>query len=172
MARPTHALKKCRDPAWGTDLTDQIHVTDVDPELERGRGDERLELSFLEALLRVEAELLGETSMMGGDGGHTETLLQIPGYSFSEPSRIHEDESRAVALDQRHQALVDFGPDLSGHHGFQRRARNLQPEVQLAEVALVDDRAVGCARFVHPASAHEETRDLFDRVLRGRKPDP
>ncbi len=47
------------------DLADEVHVADVDAELERGRGHERLQLAGLQALLRVEAMLPREAAVVG-----------------------------------------------------------------------------------------------------------
>ena len=56
-ARPD-ALQEGVDGARRADLTDQIHIADVDAELERGGRDQHLQLAALQALLRVEAPLL------------------------------------------------------------------------------------------------------------------
>src|SRR2546422_5034801 len=57
MSRPPHALQQRRDRARRADLAHQVHRADVDPELERRRRHERLELALLEPRLGVEPRL-------------------------------------------------------------------------------------------------------------------
>ena len=61
------ALHGDGDCAGGGDLADEIDGADVDAQLERGCGDEDLDLAGLEALLGVEAEGAGERAVMCGD---------------------------------------------------------------------------------------------------------
>src|SRR5258708_1966090 len=57
VARPADALQEAGDRARRAELTDEIDIADVDTELERGGGDQRLGLARLETLLGVEALL-------------------------------------------------------------------------------------------------------------------
>src|SRR5262249_50330642 len=54
---PAHTLEQRGYRARGADLDDEIHVADVDPELQGCRGHEGPELSGLELLLGLEATL-------------------------------------------------------------------------------------------------------------------
>src|SRR5262249_40849673 len=63
-ARASDALKKGRDRARRAELADEVHVTDIDAELERRGGDERFQLAVFQALLGIEALLLRETAVM------------------------------------------------------------------------------------------------------------
>ena len=67
-------LQKGGDRPRRAELADQIDLADVDAEFERGGGDERLQLARLEALLGVEAALLGEAAVMRRDMVFAETL--------------------------------------------------------------------------------------------------
>ena len=58
MSRPPHALQQRRDRASRANLAHQVHRADVDPELERCRRHQRLELALLEPRLGVEPLLL------------------------------------------------------------------------------------------------------------------
>ena len=73
---------------------------------------------------------------------------------------------RCASISSR-EPVVDLLPDLGRHHRFERRGRHLEREIARADVAGVDDRAVGRARR-RPAT-DQETRHLFDRLLRGRQ---
>ncbi len=50
MPRTPHPLEKFRNAARRSDLADQVDETDVDPHLQRGRGDDRFQLSRLQPL--------------------------------------------------------------------------------------------------------------------------
>ncbi len=67
VARTPRALQERRDRARASDLEDEIDVADVDAELERSRGDERLELAVLQPLLGGETRFLREASVMAGN---------------------------------------------------------------------------------------------------------
>ena len=67
--------------------------------------------------------------------------------------------------------IVVLGPHFVRHHRFERRARQLDAEVQIAPVALVDR-----SRSRRPAGrvlrADQEPRDILDRLLRRGQADP
>src|SRR5205807_9434110 len=58
VPRAADALQERGNAVRRSDLADQIDMTDVDAELERRRGDERLQRARLQSMLRVEANLL------------------------------------------------------------------------------------------------------------------
>ncbi len=68
------ALQQGRDGARRSELTDQVHFTDVDAELERCGRDEGLELAALEARLRSETQLLCQAAVVRRDQRLTHTL--------------------------------------------------------------------------------------------------
>ena len=79
MAGAADALQEGRDRARRAELADEVDVADVDAELERGGGDQRLQLAGLEPLLGVEALLLGQAAVMGGDLVLAEPLGELRG---------------------------------------------------------------------------------------------
>ena len=138
-------------------------MTDVDAELERCGGDQHFELAVAQALLGIEPCFFGEAAVVRGDVFRAQVLGQLMRHALGEPARVDGDEGRAMLFDQLHQALVNLAPHLVRHHRLERRARHLDGEIHLAPVAFVDDRA----RLLR-----EEARDLLDRLLRRREPDP
>src|SRR5581483_1593452 len=92
--------------------------------------------------------------------------------SLGHTTRIHENERGAMFLDQLRQSRINFLPDFVRHHGFERRLRNLNPEIELAFVSHVDDGAIWIASSIDITRSNEKTRDFFNRFLSGRKPDP
>ena len=61
--------------------------------------------------------------------------------------------------------VVELVPHFVAGHGAEQRGGNLDGEVQLALVTDVDDH------WIRSAAAGEKMRDLFDGLLRRRKPD-
>src|SRR4029077_11927283 len=64
VARTADPLQKGRDRARRTDLAHEVDIADIDAELERRGGDERLQLAGFQALFGVEAALLGKAAVM------------------------------------------------------------------------------------------------------------
>src|SRR5215831_5405215 len=121
MPRPPHALEEGCDRARRPELADEVDLADVDAELERSGRHQRLELAVLEPLLGVETLLLGEAAVMRPD--------LVLAHALGHPARVDEDERGAMRLDQPRETIVDLLPDLSRHHGLERRVRNLEREV-------------------------------------------
>ena len=67
VAGAADPLQEARDRARRAELADEIDVADVDAELERGGGDQRLQLAGLQPLLGIEPLLLGEAAVVRGD---------------------------------------------------------------------------------------------------------
>ena len=165
MFRPPHALKERRDGSSGTQLTHQIHRADVDSQFQRGGGDQRFELPAFQTVLRVQPQLGRETAVMRGDLVRAESLRQMMGDSFSQSSRVDKHQRRPVRLDQIRQSLVNLRPDLVRHHGFQRRARQLDRQVHFPGMPRVNDGATRIAYFIKPAGADQESCDFCNRLL-------
>ncbi len=166
VARSSHALQERRDPMRRADLADEIHMSDVDAQLERGGGDERAQPARLEPGFRVEACLFRQASVMRRDRALAEPFAQMPRQALGHPSRVHEDERRPMRRDERREPIVVLLPDLVRHHGVERGAGNLDAEIHLAAMSRVDDgaRLARCA--------DEVASDLVDRLLRGGQADP
>ena len=171
MSRATDALQQCRDRAWRAELADQVDVADVDAEFERRRGHQHFQITALEALLGVEAQLLGQTAVVGGDTFLAEAFAEMARRALGHAPRVDEDQGRAMRLDELGEAVVDRFPDLVRHHRLERHRRHLDGEIARAHMAAVDDRAIGHALRIDMAGADEEARDFLDRLLRGRQAD-
>ena len=76
MARAADPLQEAGDRPRRAELADQIDVADVDTELERGGGHQRLQLAVLQPLLGIEPLFLGEAAVMRGDVGLAQQLGQ------------------------------------------------------------------------------------------------
>ena len=143
VPRAAHPLEEGGDPPRRAQLGDQIHVADVDAQLQRGRGHQRLELPGLEPLLGVEPGLLGETAVVRRHRILAEPLGQVARHPLRQPAGVHEHQRGLVGLDQLRQPVVDLVPHLARHDRLERGAGELEREVQGAAVALVDDAGSG-----------------------------
>ena len=77
VAGAAHPLQKRGDGARRADLADQIDVADVDAQLQRGGGDQHLQLAALEALLGVEAKFLGQAAVVRGHCVLAQAFAQV-----------------------------------------------------------------------------------------------
>jgi hypothetical protein len=165
VPRAPDALEERRDRPRGADLDGEVHVADVDPELERCRGDQGAELPRLEALLRVEAALARKAPVVA----RHRVLAHQFGQLTRDPLRhlpcVDEHERRAVLGHELGDAPVDLGPLLVGADRAEGGRGDLDAEVELPERTGVDERAT-------TPGADEEPTDLVERLLRGGEPDP
>ena len=161
-------LQEGRDGARGAELADQIDVPDVDPELQRGGGHQRLEIAGLEALLGREPALARQAAVVRGDVLLPERLGERPRDPLRHAPRVDEHERGAVRLDEGAEPPVDLGPDLAGHHRLERRFGQLQREVPFSGVAGVDDGAGARGAVL---AAGEEVGDGLDGALGRGQPD-
>ena len=173
VSRSADPLQQRRDPMRRSNLAGEIDVADVDAELQRGGGDERLERAVFQARLRVEPPLFRQAAVMRGHRVFAETVAQMARQPLGQPAGVHEDQRRPVFPHELGEAVVVFLPDLAGHHRFERRLGQLDREIERAPVAFVDDGAVGGGAVAAGGlAADQERRDGFDRRLRRRQADP
>ena len=165
VVRPADSLQEGRDAAGGADLAHQLDGSDVDPELERGRGDQGFEVAGAEAGLDSVSSVLREAAVVRGDDVVAEAFGEEVGEAFGEPSGVDEDERRAVLLDEVRDAVEDVGHLLRGGDGFELAVGKLEREVEVALMAGVDDGRQGPV-------ADEEGGDALDRPLGRGEPDP
>ena len=102
--------------------------------------------------------------MVAGHRVLAEQLGELGGDALRHLARVHEDEGGAVRAHQLRHALVDLGPLLVRAHRAQRRGRDLDAEVEVAERARVHEVA-------RASGAGQESRHVFQRLLGGGKPD-
>lgn len=163
-------LQEGGDGARRRQLADQLDVADIDAQLQRGGRHQYLQLPGLEALLGIQAQLLGQAAVVGRHLAAAEAFGEEAGDPLGHAPGVDEHQGGAVLAGQVRQAVVDQLPGVVGHHRFQRHRRYLDAQVAGARIADVDDPAGRIARIA--AGADEEARDLLDRFLRGGQPDP
>ncbi len=169
VAGAADALQEAGDRARRGKLADEIDLADIDAELERGGGDQRLQAAVLQPLLGREALLLGEAAVMRRDMRGADAVGELAGDALGHAPRVDEDQGRAVLGDEGGEAIIDLGPDLRRHHRFERRGRHLEPEIARPAMAGIDDPA-GRRRALR-SGTDQELRDRLDRLLRRREAD-
>src|SRR5215471_17834824 len=83
--------------------------------------------------------------------------------SFGQPSRVDEDERRAMFQRQRGESIVDLAPHLIAGHRAEFGRRNFDREIELASMPNVDNRGSW------PVRACQKVRNQLNRLLCGRK---
>ena len=111
VAGPADPLEPARDRAGGLHLDHEVDGAHVDPELERGRRDDRAEPSLLEGVLDLQTLLAREGAVMRAHEILAGELVQARRESLGQPPGVREHDRRAVRADQLQQRRVDRGPD-------------------------------------------------------------
>lgn len=81
---PADALQENGDGARRAELAHQVHVSDIDAELERGGHHQRAQPPGLEPLLGLEAAFLRQAAVMGADVVLTQTLAQVARHALGQ----------------------------------------------------------------------------------------
>ena len=165
VAGAPDALEERRDRTRGPDLDDEVHVADVDAELERRGGDEGPEGPCLQALLGIQPTRLREASVVAGDGIFAEQLRELGRDAFGHLARVDEHEGRPMLANELGHARIDLFPLLVRAHGGKRRGWHLDAEIEIPKRPRVHENAF-------PASADEEPPDFVERLLGGRQANP
>ena len=165
------------DPIWQTRSTCPMSM----PSSSEAVATSALSASGLSRISRVEPRLLRQAAVMGGDLVLAEPLAQMPRHPLGHPPRVDEHERRAVALDQRGQALVVFLPHLVRHDRVERGAGHLEARGRSRGCALrrrwcsrlaAASRAAAAIEAVTDSVSDQKTCDLGDRLLRRGEANP
>ena len=79
----------------------------------------------------------------------TEQFAQMVRHPFGHPTRVDENQSGPVRLDQLREAMIDFLPDFIRHHRLKRRLRKFDRQIQFSAMTYVDDFAIRIAGRIH-----------------------
>ena len=170
VAGAADPLQECGNRFGRADLAHQVHIADVDAQLERCGGNQGAQLAALQALFGVQPVLARQAAMVRCHVLRAKPLRQIARRAFGEAPRIHKNQRRPVFGNQRREPVVDQLPDLARHHRLQRRRWQLDRQIAPAHMAGVDDFTIGHAGSV-AAVTDQEVRDRLNRLLRGRQAD-
>ena len=89
----------------------------------------------LSAVLDGQAKLSGQAAMVGQHNTLAQSFLQMMGDAFTQPTGVHEDQSRPVGTNQLGYLVVDVAPHLVGREHAELFLRHLDREVELAAVS-------------------------------------
>ncbi|MCY1413349.1 hypothetical protein D9M71_287790 [compost metagenome] len=123
-----------------------------------------MQLAALEPLFGIETILFGQAAVVGRHCVAPQAFAQVARQPFSQASGVDENQRGAVLAGQLCQALIHQFPGIGRHHGAQWHLWYFDTQVTRPGMADVDDAA-------GPADAHQQMRDLFDGLLRGRQAD-
>ena len=190
VARPADALDAGAHPHRRLDLDHQVDRAHVDAELEAGGGDESGKPAALERILDLDALLACDGSVVGAHQLLAGELVEARGQPLGEPSRVDEDDRRAVGPDELEDPRMERGPDapprqlpavadrgrgpggrlgaaLEVGHVFHRHL-----DADLEPPPAAPPRGTDVDDLHLPSRPAEEARHLLERPLGGREPDP
>src|SRR5262249_45822058 len=147
------------------DMACEVHIANVDAQLQGSGGYQDLDLTVLEFVFRVETQLARQAAMVCGNGVFAQTLRQAESNTLRQPPRIDKDQRGTMLFHQLADAVIGLIPEFIGGDGAHFLARNFDSEIQRALVADVDYNWIG------PAVAGKEVSYGLNRLLRGRKTD-
>ena len=110
------------------------------------------------------APFLGEAPVVRGHDVVAEPFAEHVREPFGGAARAHEHERRVMFLDERGDAVEHVGHLLGARDRFDLALRQLDPEVEGADVPAVDDRR-------QRPVADQQPRHRLDRSLRRRQAD-
>ena len=111
VAGAADPLERRGDVARRLELHDQVDRADVDPELERRRGDERAQLAVLQAVLGLEPRAARQRAVVRRHAAVGDPVVQVTRQPLGGAAALREDERRAVRLDQLGDLLERGFPD-------------------------------------------------------------
>ena len=171
VARPSDALQGDGEVVRRIELHHEVHRSDVDAQLQRGRRHHCLRRAALQLLLGGEADGPREAAVMGGHLIFSEPLGEGVGDALDLPAGVHEDEGGCVLPGEVRDPIAYLVALLLRGDRRQIGPRHLDADVELPSAADVDDRAARRAVLPDARRADQEAGDLLDRPLRGGKPD-
>ena len=164
VAGAADPLEAARDGLRRLDLDDEVDGAHVDPELERGGGDEARDVALLQELLDLDPLLARERAVVGARDLALGQLVQAEREALGEAAVVDEDDRGAVLPHELEERRVDRRPD---RVALARLAHVLErdddAEVELLARARIDE-------LDRPA-AGDEAADLLERALGGREAD-
>ena len=146
-------------------LANQIHVADVDAQLQRRRRDEHAHFAGFQLAFRGETQLAREAAVMRRHGLFPQALGQMVRHALGKPPRIDEHQRGTMLQDERGDAVVNLTPHLVGGDRPQFALGHFDSDVHAPAVARIHDHR---CRAVTPG---KKLRKHLDGLLRGGKAD-
>ena len=175
VVRPAHPLQERGEAARRADLAHQLHRPDVDAQLQRRGGDQRLQVAAAQPGLDPLPPLLGQAAVMGGDLALAEPLAQLVRDPLGHPPGVDEHQRGPVLLHVPGDQVQDLG-HLLGRWRPRRARRRAAPGPGPGRGGARSPRSRSAAtrpardRSSPAPTSSRATR--LDRPLGGRQPDP
>jgi hypothetical protein len=97
---PADPLEEGGDAARGPDLAHQLDGPDVDAQLERGRGDQGLQVAGSQARFYPLPTLSGQAAVMGRHLFVAEAFAELMGDALGQAAGVDEHQRGAVLVHQ------------------------------------------------------------------------
>ena len=94
------ALQERGDAARRTDLAHEIHVADIDAQLQRRGRHQHLQLAGLELLLGIQPQLLGQRAVVRGDVFLAQQLAEVARGALGHAPGVDEHQRGRVLVDE------------------------------------------------------------------------
>ena len=120
----------------------QVDVADVQTQLERCRGDDRLQSAGLKPLFGILPAIGRQRTVMTADGVFAQQLRQVVRDPLGHAAGVDENQRAAMRLDQLAQPGIDFGPLFVHTDGAQVTLGSLDRQIEIPLMTDVDDGAV------------------------------
>ena len=165
VAGAADALQPLGDGLGRANLHHQVDVADVNPELERGRGDDCVHLALLQFLLDVEPHFLRHRAVVRRQLLDA-ALLQLQRDRLGAGAGVGENQRRAVVCHEVGQQVIHVRIDDLGR--VLRQVVDRAEHAQVEVLALLDVDDVDRPRLAARPAA-EVVRDFLNRRLRRRE---
>ena len=177
VVRAAHPLQEGGEAARRADLAHQLDRSDVDPELQGGRGHQGAQVPGAQPGLDPLPAAPGQGPVMRGDLAPeflAEPFAQLVGDPLGHAPGVDEHQRGPVAGHVTGDQVQDLGHLPGGGHRAELVVGQFQGEVQLPAVAGIHDRAPGRpVRVVAVlARADQQPGDGLDRPLGGGQAHP
>ena len=172
VPRPAHPLEEDGQRPRRPQVANQIHVTDVDPQLKRRGSHHHLQGSGLQSLLRRETGLSREAAVVGRHRLCSQPLGELVGHALHQFPGVHEDDGGPDPLRVAGNPVVHLRPHGMAGDRAQGLVGHLHPQIQVSSLPRVHDGAIRHPVRRHISRPDQQPPDLLDRPLRRAQPDP
>ena len=152
-------------------MAHQIHVADVNPQLQRRRRHHDREFSRFQPPLGVQPDLPGKAAVVRSDLAFAQALCQLMRNPLGQPPSVHEHQSRAMVPGQCGDPVVDLRPHLVRGDMAERLGRHIHAQLPCPAVSHVHDRADRLPVLCGTAGPHQQPGNRVDGFDRCAEPD-
>ena len=119
MAGASDPLQENGNGPGRAQLTNEVNIPYIDAQFQGCGCNQCLEFTPFQALFGIQAMLLCQAAVVGGNVLFADAFSQTAGCPLSQAAGIDKDQRGFVLLNQVGQLPVQFLPHFPGHHGLQ-----------------------------------------------------